>query len=160
MLKMRALPNVPRWAVFAAHAVPLVTLPSGVWRVALGLGVPLAEDGVDVAYAVVLSAVVEGLALLTLGLVRGWGEVVPLPGGWRVPARGAVAVALLGAAGLLAGFGWSGYAVYAGFGDLSVGSPAQDVVFHLCYAPLLAWPLLLIAVTVAYHRRRRPAARP
>lgn len=29
---------VPRWARWAAHAVPLLMLPSGLWRIALGVG--------------------------------------------------------------------------------------------------------------------------
>lgn len=81
MLTMSALPNVPRWAVLAAHAVPLVTLPSGLWRIAVVAGVPLlpqaVQDWGEGLYIVMLSVVAECLALLTLGLVRPWGEVVP-----------------------------------------------------------------------------------
>jgi hypothetical protein len=46
MLKTSALPNVPRWAVLAAHAVPLITLPSGLWRIALVAGAPVLADPV------------------------------------------------------------------------------------------------------------------
>ncbi|MEU5921380.1 hypothetical protein [Streptomyces sp. NPDC047141] len=43
MMKLEALPDVPRWAVLAAHAVPLLVLPSGIWRVALTFGAPVAR---------------------------------------------------------------------------------------------------------------------
>jgi hypothetical protein len=106
-----------------------------------------------------LSVVSECLALLTLGLVRPWGEVVPrwipLLGGRRVRPAAAVVPALLGAAGLLGLCAWSLYAQYAGLGEGLDGSPFQDVLLVVCYAPLLAWPPLLAAVTIAYHRRRR-----
>ncbi|KUH35852.1 MULTISPECIES: hypothetical protein [Streptomyces] len=165
MLTMNALPHVPRWAVLAAHAVPLVTLPSGLWRIALAAGLPVAEQpvegGWEIAYVVGLSVLSELLALLTLGLVQGWGEVVPrwvpLLGGRGVRPLAAVVPALLGAAGLtgLAAYGF--YAQAAGLGDGSIGTPAQDALLLVCYLPLLTWPPLLVAVTVAYHRRRRHA---
>lgn len=84
MLKIKALPDVPRWAVLAAHAVPLVTLPSGLWRLALVAGLPVTQDAElgsmnfgESVYVVSLSVVSELLAFLTLGLVRSWGEVFP-----------------------------------------------------------------------------------
>ncbi|THA81256.1 hypothetical protein [Streptomyces sp. A0592] len=73
---------VPHWAVRAAHAVPLCVLPSGLWRVALVLG-PAGHNedhrwaAWERPYAIGLSVVCEGLALLALGLVRPWGEAVP-----------------------------------------------------------------------------------
>ncbi|MEU4494263.1 hypothetical protein AB0F96_12650 [Streptomyces sp. NPDC023998] len=163
MLKVSALENVPRWAVLAAHAVPLVTLPSGLWRIALAAGVPVLDDAVpnggEALYIVMLSVVSECLALLTLGLVRPWGEVVPgwipLLGGRRVRPRAAVVPALLGASGLLGLCAWSFYAQFAGLGEGFGAGPFQDALMVACYAPLLAWPPLLTAVTIAYHRRRR-----
>ncbi|WP_141746805.1 hypothetical protein [Streptomyces agglomeratus] len=81
MPRGKVLPDVPRWAVLAAYAVPLVTLPSGLWRIALVAGLPVASDpvrtGWGVLYVLTLTAVSEALALLTLGLVQPWGEVVP-----------------------------------------------------------------------------------
>ncbi|WP_323136051.1 hypothetical protein [Streptomyces sp. NBC_01481] len=165
MLKMSALPNVPRWVVLAAHAVPLVTLPSGLWRIALVAGVPLLPRAVpdwgEGLYIVMLSVVAECLALLTLGLVRLWGEVVPrwipLIGGRRVRPGAAVVPALLGAAGLTVLCAWSFYAQFAGLGDGLDGSALQDAVLVVCYVPLLAWAPLLVAVTLAYRRRRTTA---
>lgn len=162
MLKTTALPDVPRWAVLAAHAVPLATLPSGLWRIALVAGLPVADEPVSgwgaVLYVLGLSVVSEGLALLTLGLVRGWGEVVPgwipLLGGRRVRPLAAVVPALLGAAGLFLLMGWFTYAQYAGLGSGVTDSAVKEAILVACYAPLVLWAPLLVAVTVAYYRRR------
>ncbi|MET9956939.1 hypothetical protein ABZ135_36065 [Streptomyces sp. NPDC006339] len=163
--KIDALPDVPRWAAVAAHAVPLAVLPSGLWRLALVAGLPVTQDAGDGSmglgesvYVVSLSVVSELLAFLTLGLVRAWGEVFPrrLPflGGRRVNSAAATGAALAGAAGLCALAAWGFYAAYAGLGPGVPASPAQDALLLACYAPLLAWPPLLAAVAVAYHRRR------
>ncbi|MEU6927860.1 hypothetical protein [Streptomyces sp. NPDC046374] len=172
MPRMNALPDVPRWAAVAAHAVPFLVLPAGLWRLALAFGLPVAahspysDPGPGMlAYMIGLTVLSELLALLTLGLVRGWGEVfpgwLPLLGGRPVGVRGATGAAFAGAAGLLAAGGWSGYAVYAGLGegDGTVLTAAQNALFLGCYLPLAAWPVLLVAVAVAYRRRRSGRAR-
>ncbi|MWA11783.1 hypothetical protein [Streptomyces sp. BA2] len=166
MLKTSALPDVPRWAVIAAHAVPLATLPSALWRVALVAGLPVADMPVEgwgeMLYVLGLSVVSECLALLTLGLVRGWGEVVPgwipLLGGREVRPLAAVVPALLGAAGLFLITGWFVYAVYADLGPGVTDSAVRQAILVACYAPLLLWAPLLVAVTVAYYKRRTRGA--
>ncbi|MGW4038275.1 hypothetical protein ACWEIM_18650 [Streptomyces sp. NPDC004778] len=81
----------PRWAVRAAHVVAWSTVPSGVWRIALVLGVPVGvmerekflagspRDSplIALAYVLLIGAVAETASYLTLGLVRPWGEIVP-----------------------------------------------------------------------------------
>ncbi|GHA45203.1 hypothetical protein GCM10010329_79780 [Streptomyces spiroverticillatus] len=116
-------------------------------------------------YVISLSVVSELLALLTLGLVRSWGEVtprwIPFVGGRPIHPLAAVIPAVLGATGLFALYGWYAYANF--FTDLAPGSsgtPLQEAILVLCYAPLLAWAPLLLAVTFAYYRRRVPKARP
>ncbi|WPO71854.1 MULTISPECIES: hypothetical protein [unclassified Streptomyces] len=170
MLKITALPGVPRWAALAAHAVPWITLPSGLWRVALVAGLPVAaqeQRGTgEAVYVLMLSLVSEALALLTLGLVREWGETVPgwvpVLGGRQVPTMAAVAPALLGAAGLFGLLGWAIYAQIAGLGSESgvTDGTAQTALIVLCYIPLIAWPPLLTAVALAYYRRRTACASP
>lgn len=170
MTKQKALPDVPRWAVLAAHAVPLIVLPSGLWRLALVAGLPVTQDAElgtmglgESVYVVSLSVVSELLAFLTLGLVRSWGEVfprwMPFLGGRRVNATAATTTAFAGVAGLCALAGWGAYASYADLGPGIPATPAQDALLITCYTPLLAWPVLLAAVAVAYHRRRRGAGR-
>nr|WP_063857193.1 hypothetical protein [Kitasatospora sp. Root107] len=158
----------PRWAVVAAHAVPLVTLPSGLWRIGLLTGFPdwYGEHNWalwEQSYVVMLTVVAEALALLTLGLVRPWGEVVPdwvpLLGGRRVPVLAAVVPAATGA------FLVTTYAtvnqllhLVEPLNDTGEGMPNSGPGFWLllvCYLPLVAWGPLLAAVTVAYYRRRR-----
>ncbi|MFD5326605.1 hypothetical protein [Streptomyces sp. NPDC127092] len=164
-MRLNALPDVPRWAALAAHAVPLVVLPSGLWRLARVAGLPVTQDAGlltmgpgETVYVVSLSVVSELLAFLTLGLVRPWGEVfprrLPLLGGRRVNPAAATGAALAGVAGLCAIAAWGVYASYAGLGPGIPASPAQEAVLLVCYAPLAAWPPLLAAVAVAYYRRR------
>ena len=102
---------VPRWVRWTAHLVAWTPVPSGVWRIALGFGVPvgfsgeLAElyraPGWITPYVIVLSLAAEGVALLTLGLVKPCGEVVPrwvpVLGGRGIPTLAAVIPAGLGA---------------------------------------------------------------
>ncbi|MCX5378713.1 hypothetical protein [Streptomyces sp. NBC_00091] len=166
MPRINALPDVPRWAALAAHAVPLVTLPSGLWRIALVAGLPVAAEPVrtvgESLYVLSLTVVSEALALLTLGLVQPWGETVPrwipLLGGRNVPPLAAVIPALAGATALFGLWGWVGYVMAANLAAGSVtDTPAQLVLLLACYLPLLAWAPLLTVSAIAYYRRRTPA---
>ncbi|MEV0697454.1 hypothetical protein AB0I53_05985 [Saccharopolyspora sp. NPDC050389] len=155
---------VPRWARIAAHAVPFVILPSGLWRMGVMLAIPgfgtaEARDhgvGLDL-YLILLFAVSEALGLLTLGLVQSWGESVPrwipLLGGRRIPPLAAVVPAALGA------LACTGVVYYFFLSILFAGFPpghttAEEVILTVCYLPLLAWGPLLGSVTHAYYRRR------
>ncbi|MFJ1568612.1 hypothetical protein ACIOG8_31120 [Streptomyces erythrochromogenes] len=162
---------VPRWAVRVAHAVPLCVLPSGLWRVALVLGLAGYDEDYQWAawerpYVIGLSVVSEGLALLALGLVRPWGEVVPRWVPWlhgrRIPIPVVVVPAALGATLLTVLCAYAALNQIFGFvepmndnGDSGpTGGPAAWALWA-AYAPLLAWGPLLAVLTVAYHRRRR-----
>lgn len=160
-----------RWTVWAAHAVPLCVLPSGLWRVAMVAG----YAGVDVAgmgvrekvYVLLLSVVSEGAALLTLGLVRPWGEAVPrwvpFAGGRAVPVNaafvpavtGAVAVAALCAYGVL-NSAFHAVRVEPAVGGSGAGMPDGAALWFLtaCYLPLLAWGPLVGVLAFAYRARR------
>lgn len=163
-------PVVSRPVRLAAHAAALTLVPSGLWRIAMAVGIPVgwgAGSGLEADlfpgvwsfYLVALSAFAEGLGLLTLGLVRGWGEVVP---GWipwlrgrRIPrlaaalpaGLGAVAVTLITVPGA---FVWS-----ANMEAPGAPTGAGWWLMTACYAPLLLWGPLLGVVTVSYWRRRR-----
>jgi hypothetical protein len=163
----------PRWAVIAAHATLLVTLPSGIWRIFAGFGFNLGFSdefwgpnmpGWGTVYVIALSVVAEALAFLTLGLVRPWDELVPtwIPwlGGRPVRPWAVIVPATLGGLALIAL--WTPMIVVPFFGD---GSPSPDeadgwwaVLMAVCYVPLIAWGPLLLVVTYAYwQRRRRPS---
>lgn len=166
-------PPPPRWAVRAAHVAAWSTVPSGVWRVALVLGVPVGvmereeflaafpdnSPLIGLAYVLLIGAVAEAASCLTLGLVRPWGEVVPrwIPflGGRPVNRRLAVLAAALGA--LAVTVLW--WILFFG-GLLTSPSPdpgisADEALFVASYAPLLLWGPLLAAVTWSYHRRHK-----
>ncbi|MFE6053693.1 hypothetical protein ACFQ6N_23315 [Kitasatospora sp. NPDC056446] len=164
------VPPAPRWARLAAKAAVLTTVPSGLWRIAFGFGVPVGFTGATAAtfsahqpgwgtvYCVALSALAEALAFLTLGLVRPWGLVaprwIPLIGGRRVRPLAAIVPALLGSAtltslGLAAAFG--GWAHNLAEADSPQGFAA--LVMTLAYLPLVAWGPLVGAVTLDYARR-------
>jgi hypothetical protein len=161
-----------RWAVVAAYLAPLVTLTSGLWRFGLVFGAsmgvvidgePMTVSGWETAYVIGLSVVAEATALLTIGLVRPWGERapawMPLIGGRRVPPGPVVTVALLGSLALM--YLWVGTALaYAGdeLGDSFVGS-GWEALFVAAYAPLLLWGPLVAAVTFDYWRRRTARGR-
>jgi len=165
---------VSRWVKAAAYAVPLCVLPSALWRLwALARAMPPGCRQLMAAwepwYITGLSVVSFGAALLTVGLVRPWGEVVPdwVPflGGRAVPVRAAVVAAGVGAAVI---FGVYAYALLNPV--LHFREPVEVPrcpppieqpgawVAVAAYAPLLAWGPLLVVVTVAYYRRRTGGA--
>jgi hypothetical protein len=171
-------PGVPTWAVITAHVIPLIVLPSSVWRVVVvfaGPPDPVEADAGDLpewlpieVYVCVLSVVSELVAFAAIGLIARWGEVFPrwLPGvGARrvptllatVPAALAAlvltAVSLTVAATSVTGRTIRGEPHPAGF-PLHFRD-VEGVMAVLAYAPLLLWGPLLAAVTLAYWQRRR-----
>ena len=72
----------PRWATTAAHLVPLVTLPSALWRipVAFGASMGMLHEGAEVNVHGWESVYVIGLSVVTGAA----GRRVPHDG-WRVP---------------------------------------------------------------------------
>lgn len=164
-----APPPPPHGQRVLAHTIALLTLPSGLWRVAFVVGLPVTAAGglamlttMERIQLVGLSLFVEMLALLALGLVQRWGEVVP---GWvpvlrgrAVPRLVATVPAMLGALALT--YMWTLAAVrfadQVGDGSLDWMWPEtwQKTLLVVCYLPLVAWGPLLAVLTVCYHRRR------
>jgi hypothetical protein len=106
----------------------------------------------------------EGVGLLSLGLVRPWGELVPswipLIGGRRLPPAGVTVLAASGAVALM--IIWT-FATVNFFVLTVFGTPGRGFVFAngwwealliACYLPLLPWGPLLLLLTWAYYRRR------
>ena len=173
---VRPEPVVSRPIRLAATAAALTLVPSGLWRIAVALGVPsgFAEgDPLNAAnlpgalsfYLIGLSVFAELVGLLSLGLVRGWGEVlpawVPWLGGRRVPVLAAVVPAALGATiiTLIATVGVLTWNDPDKMGSPYAPNGAAYWVMTVCYAPLVLWGPLLAVVTAAYYRRRRRQGR-
>ena len=158
---------VPRWAYRLAHMIPLLTLPSGLWRLGLvgGSSMGMLVDGQPAyligtgqkVYVVCLSIFSELVALTAFGLVKRWGEVVPrwIPfiGGLRVAPYAAVIPAVPGALGLIAIWTFGFRDVFTDH-FIPFSSTAWKTLMIACYAPLQLWGPALLLLTWAYYRRR------
>jgi hypothetical protein len=158
---------VPRWATRLAHVVPLLVLPSGVWRLAVAFGFPMGmlntsgdlavTRGWPAVYVAVISLLTEAVALTAFGLVRPLGEEVPrwLPsfGSRVVRPKVVVVAATLGAVALMLIWTVGFWKVWTGGQPGPMASPFWAAVFTICYAPLNLWGPVLLTLTWAYHRR-------
>ncbi|WP_343233716.1 hypothetical protein [Streptomyces sp. CS147] len=155
----------PRWAVRAAQLITLLALPTGLWRLAMVCGFPSGYTAAgfvpfDTAgsklWMLTLSVTCELLALLSLGLVRPWGETVPrwIPviGGRPVRPLAAVVPAAAGALALTAL--WAAMPLWWTYPHPDM-TPAGLLLVGVIYQPLALWGPLLGAVTVSYYRRTR-----
>jgi hypothetical protein len=164
----RAERPVPRWAERLAHAIPLLFLPSGLWRLAVAFGFPMGmlNDAGELAVVrgwpaidiAVISLLSEAVALTAFGLVRRWGEVAPawLPfiGGRPVRPKAAIVPATVGSVALMLIWTLGFWDVWTGHQAHRMASPFWATVFAGCYAPLNLWGPALLTLTWAYHRRR------
>ncbi|MFD4017856.1 hypothetical protein [Streptomyces sindenensis] len=168
---------VPRWAMRLAHALPLLLLPACLWRLPFALHFEMGQVQtggapaywLSIPYVLGLSVLTEAIAILTIGLVRGWGEVapawIPLIGGRRVRPLAAFVPAVLG--GLILTFlftavpvGDGRYLTLYGVVDaIGYTSDAWQLLATVCITPIAAWGPITIALAIAYYRRRtaRPA---
>ncbi|MFD7029211.1 hypothetical protein ACFWAR_14375 [Streptomyces sp. NPDC059917] len=162
---------VPRWALLFAKALPFVVLPQCLWRLpfafdfSMGMIDPAAPPMPWWAppYVVGLSVFTEALALLCTGLVSGWGERVPnwipLIGGRRVAPLAATVPAALGGLGLVAMWDTMPLAWFGvlGFHEVAFTNGWWMLLARVCIAPAMLWGPIVLALTYAYHRRRRSA---
>jgi hypothetical protein len=160
---------VPRWANRLAHIIPLLVLPSGLWRLgfAIGWSMGMVDDQGqpahlyrvgEISYVVFLTVFSEALALTAFGMVKRWGEVVPrwIPwlGGRRVAPYAAIIPATLGSLALIALWAFAFRNVFSG-NFIPFSNDAAAAVMLSCYAPLQLWGPALLVLTWAYYRRRR-----
>lgn len=160
----RSAPGAPRWGRWVTYAAVALPLPYAATRLAWAAGIPLgiseeflselAAGGATVA-EVSLSGIALLGALLTLGLVRRWGEIfprwIPFLAGKRVPPALAVVPATLVSVVLtIGGFGvWRAWLIMGlplAEGGWGTGLPA------LAFLP---WGITLGLATYAYNERRR-----
>ena len=155
--------TVSRRDLRISRAIALLALPSGLWRVALVLELPIMTSISlhlpEKLQIVGLSVAAELAALTCLALVRPWGERVP---GWGPGLRGRSIPPLLVAVPAMLGsitltLLWTiaiGRAPFGDFFDLFSTTWSKALV-SVCYLPLLAWGPLLAVLTVSYYRRRQ-----
>jgi hypothetical protein len=149
--------------------IPLLTLPSGLWRLGLAAGSSMGmlddngqpahvQSTGEVVYIVCLSIFSEAVALTAFGLVKPWGEVVPrwipLIGGRRVAPYAAIIPATLGSLALIAIWSYGFRDAFTG-DFLPFSSDGAAALMISCYAPLNRWGPALLVLTWAYYRRRR-----
>ncbi|GAA2252662.1 hypothetical protein GCM10010232_46360 [Streptomyces amakusaensis] len=132
-----------------------------------GLGMP--PYWISVPYVLGLSVLSEAIALLAIGLVRGWGEVapawIPVIGGRRIRPMAAVAPAVIGGLALTAMFtgipigDGQRFTPYGVIDTVHYTSEAWQALATVCIAPTALWGPVIIALAVAYYRRRRAEPR-
>jgi hypothetical protein len=162
----------PRWAVRLAYALPLLLLPSCLWRLPFALhfemgqvqDIGLPSYWVSIPYVLTLSVISEAVALLTIGLIRGWGEVapswIPIIGGRRIRPMAAVVPATLG--GLILTLLFTNVPIGDGrritpYGIVDTAEYTNDAwqtLATVCIAPIAAWGPITIVLGIAYYRRR------
>jgi hypothetical protein len=163
----------PRWATRLAHVIPLLVLPSGLWRLAVAFGFPMGMldgsghvevlRGWSAVYVAVISLLTEAVAATAFGLVQPLGEEVPrwVPyvGGRAVRPRSVVIAATAGSVALMliwtAGF-WT---VWTTGRPGPMASSFWAGVFTGCYAPLNLWGPVLLVLTWSFRRRAAASAR-
>jgi hypothetical protein len=164
---------VPPWAKRLAHIIPLLALPSGLWRWAVAFGFPMGmlnssgdtvvTRGWPAVYVAVISLLTEAVALTAFGLVRPMGDEVPrwLPffGGRAVRPRSVIIAATVGSVALISIWTVGFWSVWTTGQPGPMTSPFWATVFTICYAPLNLWGPALLALTWAYHRRRAETPR-
>ncbi|MGI5372434.1 hypothetical protein [Streptomyces iakyrus] len=153
-----SVPAAPAWARRAAHAIALCAVPSGLWRIAMASGVyvgysdqVLRDDfdipGWGIAYVVGLSVLTELAALFPLLLVSDrWRPLRP---------RTLTALAWTASATLVMVALWQLVVAFAVESRTYMSSGTAQTVWALAFAPLLAIPVLMTAVTWSYGKRQR-----
>ncbi|MCI4066516.1 hypothetical protein MRQ36_29750 [Micromonospora sp. R77] len=150
-----------RWGRVATVGAALCPLPYATvrlsWLTPWAIGLPVDDPAVRIQGAALGCAALTG-AVLTLGLVSRWGEVVPrwVPvfGGRAVPSALAVVPGgLVAAAACVAAPGVLLHTLETeGFGD-----GVRGVAVALFFFPFPVWGPLLAAAVLAYRLRRAPA---
>ncbi len=169
-LMTAAAARVDRWVRVCGLGAIAAALPTVIWRVIVGAGVPRgtpnswrrseALPGSGTSYVLTLSAIQLAAALLTLVLI--------VPNADRVPRWSPIAARSRLPAGLVVGISLTGSAMLTvlcvtsalnwgrvdPFRDAHTTS-AWSYLCWACYLVAVAWPALLAATTIGYWRIRR-----
>ncbi|YCK37378.1 hypothetical protein ACNF49_25990 [Actinomadura sp. ATCC 39365] len=158
--------HVPRWALRAAYALPLLVLPSCLWRLPFVLDFEMGQIHatdmpalwIRIPYILGLSTLSELAALLSIGLVRRWGEVVPawvpLLGGRLIPPLAALVPATAGGV-ILSVLPVQTVLQWMGAVDeIAYENVWWEILAKVCISPLNLWGPTVLALTFAYYLRR------
>ena len=166
---------VPRWAMRLAYVLPLLLLPSCLWRLPFAVHFTMGQvyQGgmppywVSIPYVLTLSVLTEVTALLAIGLVRGWGEVapswIPVIGGRPVRPLAAFIPAVVGGLILTVLFtdiptsGRRSLTAYGVVEWIGYTNGAWELLARVCASPLSLWGPSIIVLAIAYYRRRHSA---
>lgn len=166
---VRPQAGVSRWEYRIAHLIPWLLVPSGLWRIALGIGIPVgftgelaklyAAPGWITPYVFALTLVTELAALSAFAFVQRWGVVIPsgLPFGgkrwpvWLVIVAGVIEVVIVASMTWTMASTWDGP---ENMGDPDAPQGAARVVMTITYLPAIAWAPLLAILVVSYALRR------
>lgn len=157
------------WVRLYAWLAVAAALPTVVWRVVVGFGIPLGTPekwrveqdiaGAGTVYVLALSLIQLAGALMTLLLAHPRGDRLPkrspIAPGARLPAPLVAGIALIGAAVLVflcvaGAVNWSNVDPFAG-----ARFTGWAALCWACYAAALLWPLSLLGATLGYLRSRR-----
>lgn len=154
------------WAWWCAHAVPWIILPTALWRLPIAFGFDMGMVDPEappwtwwaLPYTIGLILLVEGLAVLTAGLVEPWGEALPswLPVVGGRPVRPGAVAAAAAAGGLALSALWISDGVMWVLGEhVSFRSVAWERLAAAGLLTHVVWGPMLLAVTFDYWRRHR-----
>ncbi|WP_409491270.1 hypothetical protein [Amycolatopsis sp. cmx-11-12] len=164
---------VPRWATRLAYALPWLLLPSCLWRLPFAFHFEMGqihdrempELWLSIPYVLTLSVLSEVIAILAIGLVRGWGEVVPrwIPflGGKPVRPMAAVVPAVAGGLILTALFSsiplgdGRQLTAYGVVENVAYVNKGWETLATICVTPIALWGPIVITLGIAYHRRHK-----
>jgi hypothetical protein len=168
----RARRSAPWWRLCGSGAIA-AALPSAIWRLVVGVGVPLGTPaswrtsqhlpGSGTAYLIALSSLQLAAAAATL--------IVIVPGADRIPARSPIGadrrlpgtlVVSAGVAGVLL----VGVVCAASIANWARVDPFRDaeavtgwaVLCWACYGVTPLWPILLVGALVGFARHGRARA--
>jgi hypothetical protein len=161
-----------RWGRAATYVAVLAPLPYGITRLAWALGIPLGVDqdlsGTPLTARIgesALAMLAIGGGIVTLGLIRPWGEIwprwVPFLAGRRVPVAVPTILGGLAALAITAGaFSFVRLVLIDALGWQAEPAEPATITGWGTWAPGWLWPFWGIALGIAtiayYHRRRDP----
>ncbi|MER5759980.1 hypothetical protein [Streptomyces sp. NPDC002082] len=148
----------PAWARRAAHAIALCAVPSGLWRIAMASGVYVgySDQVLREAYGIPGWGIAYVLGLAVLAELAALSPLLLVSDRWRPMSPKVLAPLAWTASGILVlGTLWQLVVLFTVESQTYLASGTAQTVWGLVFAPLLAIPPLMTAVTWSYAKRHR-----